>query len=919
MEKNIERKTLSFSKGITNIPNDLLSDDSELLECIGFITKDGSLMPVQNPKKVTSIPYKLKYVHKTADYKNLIAYDEDSKKLYCYLFGENGISGSPDVQSFSLDSLLDVKSVGNTLVCATDEGLHYLLFKGGKYKDLGTELPKPKVEFETLATNLDLAKTTACDLKEIVDTTAKSAVYDADGNLFGISGITSDTTNVTIYTSYTVKSDAEKQTTFQTAIQGHIAARKQRLKEDNYFCYPFFVRYALKLFDGSYARISAPILVCPTINRNNYFVPVKWDEDKKQYVEGGWGIINIGFTPTYTFMWYPFYSSLWYKASLENMTNWEDIVKEIVVFASDDVAPFDVDGDFEFKIPTAVDGSCYANQVSGKPSPSATLPSWFTPASGSSSTIEYNYYYKFNYSSYKAREVIAPKKMKSDNEIMEELLGKSQFYKLFSIDVESDLNQQSFTVAPIKSHVVENLTVQEQLKVDDYYGWTSTTSQKMFAYNSRINLMSHKRKPYSGFSDFVSMVYGALSADTQEYDIYTHIVSDSMDAWVKASGIYTALPEMLGSWIYYPDPNATEMRIVKTGTTQGVSIKLKTHPMLNGSYYFSKLPFPRITQSDFTYSEIEIPTIDEDAHETLNSQIFTSVVNNPFVFEASGDNTVGTGTILGLAANTEAVSQGQFGQYPLMVFTSEGVYGMSVNSEGLYSATYPISREVCLDNSPLVPTDKLVYFTSKKGLMAASGGSVGCVSELLRGRTPMNFATLGDGKFLDFTSDCLIAYDYRDSMLRIFSKDKSYQYIYNMTDKTFSMVDSGITAQAVLNDYPDNLIQGTDGSVYSLTEKPDINDDEDSYSGIITTRPLKLGGSMTLKSLRKIKNLRETLNGKLSLEIWGSNNAKKWCKLNSILGKPWSYYTFKYTLSEFKACDSFSGTIVDIQNRRELK
>ena len=58
MEKNLDRKTLSFSKGMTNIPSDLLSDDSELLESIGFIYRDGEMKPIQNPQKICNIPYK---------------------------------------------------------------------------------------------------------------------------------------------------------------------------------------------------------------------------------------------------------------------------------------------------------------------------------------------------------------------------------------------------------------------------------------------------------------------------------------------------------------------------------------------------------------------------------------------------------------------------------------------------------------------------------------------------------------------------------------------------------------------------------------------------------------------------------------------------------------------------------------------
>ena len=307
-----------------------------------------------------------------------------------------------------------------------------------------------------------------------------------------------------------------------------------------------------------------------------------------------------------------------------------------------------------------------------------------------------------------------------------------------------------------------------------------------------------------------------------------------------------------------------------------------------------------------------------DGYENLNSQIFTSVVDNPFVFEASGDNTVGTGKIYGIVSNTEAVSTGQFGQYPLLVFTSEGIYGMSVNAEGLYSASYPISREVCNENSPFVPTGNMVFFTGMKGLMATSGGSVAFMSNKMSGYQPSELRTLDDGALSRFLRDCMIAYDYNQSLLRIYAKGKSYQYIYNTVDQTFAMDNSGIEAQTIVNDYPDNLIQDTEGNVYSLTDKPAAIDDENLYSGYLITRPLKFTGSMILKSLREIRHLKKSANGKLSLEVWASNNAVNWCKLASLGGKPWAYFTFKYNLSDFKASDAFTGSLVRVQNRRAL-
>lgn len=588
-------------------------------------------------------------------------------------------------------------------------------------------------------------------------------------------------------------------------------------------------------------------------------------------------------------------------------------MKEIVVFASDEVRPFDIDGDFVFKEPLEMDGYCYMNQVSGK---QKNLSGGILDVP----VLDLNQSYKFTYDDYKARSVIMPKHVKSDREIIDELMSKTQFYKLFAINTDEANGKLEY--APIVKHVVETLTEQEQLKTDDYYGWATMVAKKVYPYNNRLNMTGVKRKPFRGFNDFIPIaraeqpgMQGVIQPfpDEQEHEIYTHIVANGMDAWVKADGYYTALPEMIGSWIYYPDPNATEMLIIDKDTGSAANIKLKVHPRLNGAYCFDKLPFPRITYDGFEDDNAR-PVVDPNAHETLDSNIYTSVVNNPFLFEASGDNTVGTGSILGIIANTEAISQGQFGQYPLMVFTSEGIYAMSVTNEGMYGSIHPISREVCLENSPLVPTDKLVYFASEKGLMAASGAEVACMSEQLKGRSSMQ-----DGGFANYLKDCLIAYDYRDSLLRIYSKVYPWQYIYNMKDKTFSVVENGVKAKAVANDYPDNLIQDTDGNVYSLIGKPDINDDENAYSGSFVTRPLKLGGSLSLKSLRAIKNLVDSDNGKVKLEILGSNDCKHWQKLSSIYGKPWKYFTFKYNITDFKATDSFAGSIVEIQTRREDK
>lgn len=932
MERNLERQTLSFSKGMTNVPSDLLSDDSELLESDGFIFKDGEMKAVQKPVKIGEIAgQKIMYVHKMAGYENIITYD-GTEKIYWYTKDDSGnIVSPPDgvTKSFNVGTVYDVKSNDNTLVFTTSKGLHYVLFKGNKYKDLGKELPTPDVSFVFNEVENPFQANDGRTALDISSFFAENKTYDSwlyfDERGEFIQAATSDLGSYAYKESskacvFTIENS--KLQDFRNAVQGHVAEAISWAKNKGYFCFPFFVRYAIRLYDGTYARISNPIICYPTISKN---CEICYAIADKSYTDNTGKLQWLGNIKRISHI-YSNFNDLFYfihctkmhcRFSIDNLDDWKDIVKDIVVFATDDVLPFELDGDKwtlansykkngEVLYDTIINDNYIANKTNFHVSKNLLSSSIYDDTNYPYQSIEPTY--------------------KNEVDIKEELLQKTQFYKLFSLDVNSSkINTNQFydvlssgaESALLKSGILKNLEEQEQLKVDDYYGWTNLTSSKLYSYNSRINLIGAKRYPFKGFTIFRAG-YTSPTAAYGYVKYYVHIVSQTMDTWVLSNALLIDSEyNPYNDWYFYPDPNAKEMLIVVNkhleGKTYFYNINLRIHPMLNGSYSFVSLPPTLLATGN------DIANKQTGGFEDLNSQIFTSVVNNPFVFEASGDNTVGTGKILGIIANTEAVSQGQFGQYPLMVFTDEGIYGLSVNSEGLYSRAYPISREVCNEDSPLVPTDRLVFFASKKGLMAASGGSVACMSEQMRGRVPKNFATFGEGKFLDFLKDCFIAYDYRDSILRIFSKGKSHQYIYNMVDKTFSMVNSGIEAQAVVNDYPDNLIQDTNGNVYSLTSKPDINEDTESYSGSFTTRPLKLGGSMTLKSLRAVKHLSDSDEGTIGLEIYGSNDCKHWCKLPSLAGKPWKYFTFKYTLQNFKAADSFAGSIVEVQSRREDK
>lgn len=878
------QKSLSYSKGITTSPSGMLTDDTELVELVGMVYKSGEMHPIQSPSPLSgTASNKIVYIHKGPDYCNAILYDKEHGNItFAKVDFEKSSINKPQQEGISIGSLNNISSVGNTLIVATDKGFVYLLYKGGTYKCLGNELPKPRVSFRTAAPisneTLVTKKSQLCDIDYLVDHPTVGVYYNDDGsfNYVGDDGLNAGTR----YEKFVPKDDRVND--LQAAISGHVSLILNLVKEKNAFAFPFFVRFALRLFDGTYARISAPVAVFPTITRNNYIVPVGWKDH--EVVDNTGSALKLLYSPSFV--------KLQYQVGGEDMAEWSDIVKDVVVFASDEVLPFKVDDEWIITHPKDSNNTEVVDFLGMRYDEAGFRGI-------ARKKIVFNRY------TFPARDVVLPGKRKTEKEIIDELLTKTQFFKLFSVKIE-EANYTVWKDAPIKDGVVSTLLQQEQLAVDDYYGWTIMKPENMYSYNRRLNLFGVKRYPFNGFSSFIA------KSDIEKTDCklqyFVHIVSDTMDTWVE-SGITGALKEVANSWFYYPDTNATEVIVYDRTSTASFRMPLQRHERLNGAYAFRTLPLdPTITNEN-----VKRPSPDPTAYEFLSSQIFTSIVNNPFVFQASGDNTVGTGNILGIAANTEPISQGQFGQYPLLVFTTEGIYGMSVNSEGLYAASYPISREVCNNAASITPTGSLVFFTSSKGLMAVSGGKVTCVSNQLRGRNPSQFLEVGNGNFLEYLIGSQIAYDYRDSLLHIINPKEQYEYVYSILDGTFAKSLLPGQVIAVVNNYPDNIIQLEDTTVMSLTSKPDINDDTTLYSGTFTTRPLKLGSSLQLKTIHQILHLFDTANGKIALRIYGSNDCRNWCELHSLHGKPWKYYTLSYKLSNMLATDAFAGTVVDFQ------
>ena len=233
--------------------------------------------------------------------------------------------------------------------------------------------------------------------------------------------------------------------------------------------------------------------------------------------------------------------------------------------------------------------------------------------------------------------------------------------------------------------------------------------------------------------------------------------------------------------------------------------------------------------ADFTYDSsnkitgFSLKNVKENRNYTRSNVLRVSNVDNPFFFPAKNTYSFDA-DIVALCSNTVAVSQGQFGQHPLYVFTNEGVWLMSVDASGAgsYLAQIPCSREICNNASGVTVTTRGVVFPTTKGLMLINGSEVVNISEVLSGLHTPELVRDGDiigsicnivGRgsvqgataFLDYLPEAFTAFDYNANLLYVCNPAYDYVYVYNNASGVWSTADGRYSVKV---EYSDKLILG---------------------------------------------------------------------------------------------------------------
>jgi hypothetical protein len=873
-----EKVVLTYSKGITHSPSDLICGDGELEECVNLEVKNGELVPMEMPVKLgvsLAEGEKLLLVHDTkSGDKNYVTYLNGS------IHFREASTGNLHECSVEAGEITTIQSIGNTIIAYDSEKPHYILFSESVYKYLGSNMPDLGMSF-SLEGEVVVSETEDINVPSTGDKNEPDLSND---------------------------DNKDKVTSQIIALVNKFIAEES--EEKGKFIFPFLVRYAYQLYDGSYIKQSSPVLMMPSTT----IAPLCGylaRQDKRP--------------PFKTFVAAVPSSLKFYNDDFDvakKLKDWSDIISNVSIFVSSPIRTYDQEGDV-----TGVSFDTTSNIYN---------QSLFYGSLKGAATLEQA---KYTISEHFALADNNPSSFvfwnlpqKGFDDIRTEILGCSLFYKYASLSIE-DINSNSKIINPSEVGVnpVSGIELQEVLP-DDYMTHDTLLPNSTFVYNGRLNLSGIKRVLFKGYSAMSLTQVGFSGSMLGLYYVYTYIRTSNGTIVVK-SPLGNRSIDMYGAYLFYPDTDAYRMIIHDTTNNRYADVSLAPHSGLNGAVYFgdfNELAFRAGT-----------PLVEETYanYEELRNKLYVSAVNNPFYFPLEGIYTVGTDRIIGMGAITRPISQGQFGEFPLIVFCSDGNYAMRVDEQGFYAAISPVQEDVVLGSDKITAMENSLVVITKKGLMLTTGGEMqklavqmdgGVVNSIMFegiGTSVSNLSTLVNkardkAGFLSYVYNAKMAFDYASNRLLVYNPNKTYSYLYNLDNDTATklVINGGKKIVASALDYPDTIVQDESGALYSLYTKEDVSSKDSRQYGMALTRPLKLGAALNMKSIRQIIHLTSNCGSGSYVKyiLYGSNDNATYYRVSSRFGKPYKYYRvaiYTYLLPK----ESLSGSALTMEERRTHK
>ena len=878
-------------RGISRTPSDRMNDDGGVAESLNTYIAEAESAPALPPEDVAEklgLPvidpsggftreYRCVYIHNVGNENHFIYVlrTEIPKRpevkytdaLYAYPGRQLIFSGVQD--ELIIDST--VTSIGNTIIFSTTRGNGYAIYKNGEYVYLGREIPQPQLDvYPKLYTGLAKLSsavivypdTSAGQSKKI----SPASAFDNKAEKYELYEAKSTRWNDQIN-----KDDSDRDEEFGKIMKKFWDGIQEDLYDTQYFRYPTFVRFALKLYDESYVYHTVPIFMGGGKKRAFEAKLVYRKEYSTDSGSSGGMSYKTSIQVNQDFA-YKIMSKL---NNADAYDNWKDVVQSIDMFITPPIL---------YPEMRSVIASCDDSVE--------------TPLSNDG--VVRTMTFRFQDPSDTAEE-----KRGIEDALLD---GSRLFYKVrsFSMDNINELSEGFEQKNTKQLSYTENLATHDTLP-DDFRSSNMYSAEKNYIVNRRLLSVGMTETFGRGMQSLYAL-YPTTSASALNTKSYTFVyeikdndgslkyvhgpgrmntpVLDSMEISsrphrVDGGDAPTQYNSDVCQLLFYPDSRCSAVYVIDEQNHKMARLEMKSHPHLNCAYYIGDISKPL---SDLEFTDLNRPEEDRTGTSYKNSYLFQSGLENPFYFPVSGRIKF-SANLIAVAAISTALSEGQYGQFELYAFTDNGIWVLTPNDEGTYSRINPLSRDVCISAESVVSIDQAVVFVTAKGVMMLEGSKIVNLSPAMTGRHySMEDAAMdvlmrhGVGKdfrhvlldktpFMDFMGKdgrTQIAYDYAGSRLVFFNPAFNYEYVYMLGTGTWHKYVMDIQKENrpalrmnILNSYPDCYMfcRDTDGGLhmYNWSTILDVLDETTQVTGIIASRPFDLGEPDILKTINHLR------------------------------------------------------------------
>ena len=724
---------------------------------------DGVFSPVKNALEY-NVPQDVNFIHYIADdaSKYHISWRNTDIDTEFKVYDQNGEVSQKIIINARTSS---VKAVGKTLCLATDKGLRYILYRDGKYSFIGSLNSVPKLRLaQREASFSDSAESVGsvyaeesvaklwCDRFSYIDGLNDES-YPKVLSAF-IKGMRED-----FYTLFSKTANAIVKNGFLPQV-------------------PIMVRLAVRLYDGSHILPSAPVLLTsPNIIPINSISGICYDVQPLDN-----GDLHEDFKNGHRIE-VPFYD-LQYRLQTDISDKWEDIVSAIDIFISPYILPFKLDEDFDFKIEwddkeystyrnffrrAAYNGACKTmlNPRNDKFTYDRKEENELAKHMSASEYREWRINrYQMTPLRYKCKDTpIIP--YLTDSEQTKAVEDCNSFYLLKSIPFKefskynNNINASQWVslAEEIKAKFPTLTARTADVLAENTASLREYVPQDIFVYNNSLNLFNVKSIISNGwhpdsfiieselktvickwFNNRQNILRRGIDHTVDSYYTYTNAFSiadvningASKPACVPPQDTAFNIHGYISPLVSFPSDLASRMSLAvlfQNDTDYSyTTIPLSRHTLADRAFYLNGLcaPLEAINRWDKPVPKDKVYAVLYEPNRLIQSSIA-----NPFVMSNLSSNLVGTGKIIALGVAMQPLSTGQFGQHALYVFCSDGIFALSVNTQGQYQSVHPLSNDILLSPKLIASSANAIFFATAQGVKYLVGAQAYNISETL--------------------------------------------------------------------------------------------------------------------------------------------------------------------------------------------